>query len=617
MILKKQYSQFWPYLLLVALVTLVYFPTFSGEFFLDDRPIIENDPYVKNIHSPISYLGQEDGVTDECSAGDHHTGYYRPLINLTYSLDYGLWGLNALGFRTTNLLLHLLCCFVLFHFLQFLANDRYTAFWATLIFALHPVNTESVSWIGSRDNILVALFSLSSLFLYIKGWEGGSRLNRMASVLTFALAILSKEMGLMLLPVFFLYQRLLSRTRRNMREELFSYLPFIIVMAAYFFLRKAAITSYVSPFQMVDLLKSVCFAPYVILWNLRLIFLPYGLHSFVVDYPSTYLNWQFLAGLFYTGLFGTLVWRLRKDSLIMFSVLSFHVLLLPTLNIIPTSAISLVSMRWLYFPMAFLTIVFVRGIKSFLKANRFVAKGALCAILAYFGGYSYILNSNLWHNESSFFRQEVLNFGNYYYAGGLAANLFEQKEYQYAEKCFQIAVNRCPLDAVNYVNYSHLLLNTGRPDVALAYLKKAGTLSMAPNGQGVWFNNMGAAYFNLRDRSKSIEYFLKAVIHCPYNAEFRANLVSAYMANGDYAKASSMLEKGLKIVPDSVALLKKVALTYIEMKRYSDAARILKDIPKGKWGKYGVQELLEKAETGLLQSEGTSRGEIIVTQPWP
>jgi len=95
-----------------------------------------------------------------------------------------------------------------------------------------------------------------------RGGKGGSRLNRMASVFAFALAILSKEMGLMVLPLYFLYQRLLSRTRRNMREELFSYLPFIIVMAAYFFLRKAAITSYVSPFQMVDLLKSVCFAPY-------------------------------------------------------------------------------------------------------------------------------------------------------------------------------------------------------------------------------------------------------------------------------------------------------------------------------------------------------------------
>ncbi len=82
---------------------LVYLPTFSGDFILDDRPLIQNNPYVKTFHSPFSYFAQEDGVTDELDTGDYHTGYYRPLINLTYSLDYQLWGLNAAGFRVTNL----------------------------------------------------------------------------------------------------------------------------------------------------------------------------------------------------------------------------------------------------------------------------------------------------------------------------------------------------------------------------------------------------------------------------------------------------------------------------------------------------------------------------------
>ena len=111
----------------------------------------------------------------------------------------------------------------------------------------------------------------------------------------------------------------------------------------------------------------------------------------------------------------------------MFSVLSFHVIIFTTLNIIPTSAISLVSMRWIYFPMAFLAIMFAQLIRRCLKKKRFVVTGALCAMFAYFGAYSYMLNANLWKNESSFYGQEVLNFGNYYYAGGLAENLLEQK----------------------------------------------------------------------------------------------------------------------------------------------------------------------------------------------
>ena len=601
---KKKYFGVWPYLLVTVLVILVYLPTFSGEFILDDRPLIENNPYVKTFHPLVSYFAQEDGITDEHVTGSYHTGYYRPLINLSYSVDYKLWGLRAPGFRTTNLLLHLFCCFILFHFLRFLVNDRYAALWATLIFALHPVNTESVSWIGSRDNILVAFFSIACLFFYIKGLEGGSRLSRMASVLAFAMAILSKEMGLMVLPLLFLYQRLLSRTSRNVREELFSYLPFIIVALCYFFLRKAVTTSFSSPLQMVDLWQSVCFAPYSILWNLKLIFLPYDLHSFVVDYPATYLNWQAIAGFCYIGSLGVLVWMFRKNRLMVFSLLSFHVLIFPTLNIIPTSAISLISMRWLYFPMAFLTIIFAQGIRGFLKANRFVAGGVLCAILAYFGGYSYVLNSTLWNNESNFFRQEVMNFNNYYYAGGFAENLFDKKKYRVAEKYFVTSIAHYPREAMNYLNYSALLIDTGRSDMALTYLKKAKALSMTRNRHAQWFNNMGVAHFRLGNHQEAIKYLLEAVMLSHKNMEYRTNLGGAYTANGDYAKGASVLEKALQIAPDSISLRKNLALTYIEMKRPKDAIKVLQKTPKEKWGDSGLQEVFEKAQKGLLRSNG-------------
>ena len=604
MIHKKKYFEFWPYVLVAVLVTLVYLPTFSGDFILDDNSLIKNNIYVKTLHSPISYLAQEDGVTDECSDGDYHTGYYRPLINLTYSLDYGLWGFNAPGFRTTNLILHIFCCFVLFHFLQFLINDRYAALWATLIFALHPVNTEAVSWIGSRDNILAAFFSISSLLFYMKGWEGGSRLSRMASVLTFALAILSKEMGLMVLPLYFLYQRLLSRTRRNVTKELLSYLPFIIVALCYFLLRKAVTSSFSSPLQVVYFWKSVCLAPYVILWNLRLIFFPHGLHSFVVEYPPNYISWQAVAGFFYIGLLLLLIWRLRKNRIVVFSLLAFHLLIFPTLNIIPTSAISLVSMRWLYFPMAFMTLIFAQVIKGFLKTNRFIARGALCALLAYFGGYSYILNSSLWKNENNFFRQEVLNFGNYFYAGGFAESLYEKKEYEDAEICFQIAITHYPKKAMNYLNYCALLMDTGRSEAALTYLKKAKALGMSRSRWGQWYNNMGVAHFRLGRHDEAFKYFVKAATHCPRKIQYRANLGAAYTTKGDYERAASVLEKALEIAPDSVPLHKNLALNYIKMKRYRDAVRVLQDIPKEEWAKHGVQELFEKAQKGLLKSDG-------------
>jgi len=367
----------------------------------------------------------------------------------------------------------------------------------------------------------------------------------------------------------------------------------------YFVLRKSVTASYFSPSDMAGFWNRVCFAPYVILWDLRLVFLPYGLHSFVVDYPATYLSWQFLAGLCYTGFLGVFIWKQRKNRLMIFSALSFHVALFPTLNIVPTSAVTLVSMRWLYFSMVFLSLACAQVIRDFLKTSRFITLSILCSLLVYLGSYSYILNSSLWDNEDNFFRQEVLGFRNYYYAGGLAENLLDKKEYQEAEGFFQVAIEHYPREAINYINYSALLTDTGRPDVALAYLKKAESLSKTRNRLGQWCNNMGVAYFQLGKHDEALKYFTEAVIHCPRKIEFFANMGGSYAAIGNYAKACSVLERALEIAPDSVPLRKNLALTYIKMNRHGDAMTVLQDIPKKEWEKYGIQELLEQTQTSL------------------
>ncbi len=612
---KKTIFCLWPYALIGGLVILAYLPTLWGEFILDDHPLIKSNPYVRALQSPVSYLTQEDGITDKSDTGDYHTGYYRPLINLSYSVDYKLWGMNPSGFRATNLLLHILCCLVLFYFVELLVNDRQGALWVTLIFALHPANTESVSWIGSRDNILVAIFSLSSLIFYIRGCKDGNRLKQAASVLAFVLAILSKELGLMMIPIFFLYQRILSGKDRNGPGEWVSYLPFVMVMIAYLFLRKLITTAYLSPSQMADVWQRIFFATYLILWDLRLILLPYALHSFVVGYPSTYLGWEFLAGLCYTGILGILMWKQRKNDTVLFSVLSFHVVLFPILNIIPTSAISLVSMRWIYFPMTFLSPAGAQLIKGLLREKRFVTRAVLCSVIVYLGGYSYVLNSTLWNSEDNFFRQEVLNFGNYYYAGGLAENLQDKQEYEMAERYFYLAIRHYPLEAINYINFSALLTDTGRPDMALDYLQKARALRMTRKRRGEWFNNMGVAYFQLGNYHEAVKDLVEAVRYCPGQVQYLTNLGGSYTAMGDYEKAIAVLKRGLDIDSDAVPLRKNLAMTYIRMERYKDALNTLEKIPQGKWKRHGLKGLLKEARQGLALKKTDANGPPETRQP--
>ena len=224
--------------------------------------------------------------------------------------------------------------------------------------------------------------------------------------------------------------------------------------------------------------------------------------------------------------------------------------------------------------------------------------------MVYLGSYSYTLNNSLWYNENNFFRQEVLGFRNYYYAGGLAENLLDKKEYQEAEKLFRLSIQYYPLEAINYLNYSAYLADVGRPDVALAYLKKAKSLSKTRNRRGQWCNNMGVAHFQLKNHGEAIKYFNKAVIYFPRNIEYLTNLGGAYAASGNYEKGVSVLEKAFEIAPDSVILRKNMALTYIQMKRYGDAMTVLQGIPKKEWEKHGVKKIFKRAQTGFLKRDG-------------
>jgi hypothetical protein len=222
------------YSIISLFVAIVYIPTFGGEFILDDNPLIKNNSYIKEAHSFFSYLAQEDGITDATrGAGNYHTNYYRPLINLSYRIDYKIWSMRAPGFRATNLILHLLTSLVLYHLIVLFVNNQKAALLAALLFAVHPVNTESVSWITSRNNILVTLFSLLSFYFYLKARRTIGYLGTLISAVFFMLAVLSKEFALMLLPIMLLYQRLIGETKKSIRKEIFTYLPFILILLIY------------------------------------------------------------------------------------------------------------------------------------------------------------------------------------------------------------------------------------------------------------------------------------------------------------------------------------------------------------------------------------------------
>ncbi len=319
------------YIIIAILVIIAYLPIFTGDFVFDDQTLVRDNPYITRLQSISSYLSQEDGIVDELDKGLFHTGYYRPLVNVTYFMDYKIWGMKAYGFRMTNLLLHLMACFLLYELLLQLTGHRLEVFWAVLLFAVHPIHTETVSIIVSRNNILATIFILASFYSYLAWWEKGTPSALAVSLLTLAGAVFSKEFGLMALPLLFLYQRLLA-DEKNLRREMESYVPYLIILMFYFVLRKTVVST---PFNIPDdVLTRLAYIPYLITYNLKLIFLPYNLHSFSIGYPGSLLAPTVIVSFFVVLFLAVFLYALRKESLVVFSTVAFFVTLLPVFNII-------------------------------------------------------------------------------------------------------------------------------------------------------------------------------------------------------------------------------------------------------------------------------------------
>lgn len=572
-------------LILAVLVFVSYIPSLSGQFLLDDYPYVKENSFIKDFHGPIAYLSQEDGIGYE-PAGEYHSGYYRPLINLTYTLDYKLWGMSAGGFRLTNLLLHLATCLALYGFLGFLLGGGTGPFWAALLYGLHPAHTETVSWVVSRNNILVTLFSIASLYFYIQSLREGKRWSGCLSLLFFAAALLCKEFAIMLLPVFFLYHRLFDDDRHSFREEVFRYMAFGAIILAYLALRKNATLAFITPEDTAEhILRGLYFAPWLVFYNLRIILFPYDLHYFRVDYPNELLGIE--AGIGFCGalILGVLLWRWRTHRSLIFAFLSFMMALFPVLHIVPSAAVSLVSMRWLYFPMVFLAIAGAWALNRIPVPKSapllpVIVPGALALFL---GTYTLVLNQTLWKTEKTFFTQEIFGFQNEHYLGDLAKIYHLEGDRKQAYRLFQMALekerDRPSTKSALYVDYGALLLDMGRLREALFYLDKAaGSRDSWKQRSGI-DANMGVAHFKMKSFGEAIRLFRKAVMREPENAEFLGNLGNAYMAVGRYEEAIRLYRKSMDIRPDRVSTKTMLGIAHLKAGNYRQAVNVFEGLP--------------------------------------
>ena len=291
---------------LIAVFSFVlYLATFRFEFVYDDAIQVLNNPMILSWHNlPLLFKTDVWRFSNPLLVGN----YWRPIFMVWLLINHSLFGLNPAGWHVTSALLHAVITYFSFQLVYRLSDDATIATVSALIFAVHPCHIESVAWVSGATDSLMALFYISSLLAFIKGWNqqsGQKWIWLVVSALLFGLSVLSKETALTLPVLAIAYVVLIgkrsedtwSATAKRVAVPLFMY---GVLAVAYFIGRNLALAGVTHSRLQVGPLPLVLTWPSLSVFYLKHMVWPVGLSVFygttIVVQPTLMRFWLPLIG---------------------------------------------------------------------------------------------------------------------------------------------------------------------------------------------------------------------------------------------------------------------------------------------------------------------------------
>jgi hypothetical protein len=381
-------------LLLVGLAFVVYAYALGGSFHFDDAHAVVENPSIRSLGN----LGRFFTDAGTFSVLAQNQGY-RPLLLVTYALTAALTGVNSHAFIFVNLVVHALCALMvgfttrqILHLLGRKEDDD-IAFFAALIFAVHPLFSECVSYVSARSESLSGLFMLIALFAYLK-----------KSPRWLALSALSITAALLVKPTVTIFPLLLILFEAALRDPLRKIAPRFLLLTAVvvaFGLLGAKMTPAfairsASNFTRREYLRSELPA----IWHyLRLFVLPIG-QSGDPNYPTAKSFFEprvIAAGLGLAALLGFCIWGLvrRRYLGIALAIGWFLVCIFPASSIFPLAEI--VNEHRPYMAAASLCVL---AAAALVRLPQRILPAILLALLLSLSLATF-LRTRAWHDEST------------------------------------------------------------------------------------------------------------------------------------------------------------------------------------------------------------------------
>ena len=345
----KYLAELSPYIILFVITIIVFCNTLGNAFVYDDSATIVNNTFIKNwknFHSVFSF--NYFILSGELS--------YRPVVTLTYFIDYSLWCLNPLGFHLTNILLHTLTTILFYIFLKRIINSDTTAFISTIFFAIHPILTETINCISYREDILSALFFLTAFILFIKIDKTPLSGNKLflyypVSLFSYLFSLFSKEMAVSLPILLILYNVFCSSPRNTFRAILKKtrgiYIGYFLVTGFYLFIQFGLFRDVYIRLKPAE--GGLPVIPKVLASYIKLLLLPFPLNAdYVIPTATSNIIAYIISTILLTAMVGIIIRLCKNSGHARFFILWFFVALLPVSNIVPLG--NFMAERYLYIP---------------------------------------------------------------------------------------------------------------------------------------------------------------------------------------------------------------------------------------------------------------------------
>lgn len=466
----------------------IYSPSLKHDFVWDDVEVIAKS----NVSFDASNIA---GVVVPGVEKNKKERYYRPVVYTSMVLDSALWGISPFGFHLSNLLMNAAAA-VLFYFAALLVlrelygGGREAAFLSALLFSLHPMHVESVSWIAGRTDVLCALFFFLALIAHILSYR--NLLFLIIAALSFALSLMSKEVAVAF-PFLALGYDLITR-RLGRRSNLLRYAVYIGLLLLYFYLRGRAFANI--PEIPGDALAEA--SP-----GAGLIGAYFGYAKTILGAYMLYIN-----KLVFPFDFNAFIASIPLGAVYIASaaVITGVLAVLSTVSLTTKENVTAFSIFWILLTLGPSAIISIFGIASTPAAERYlyIPSAGFCLLLGY---WIYRAGENpRYRRAAAVFAIVVVT---------LYALFTYQRQAVWKDdlSLWSDTSIKSPGHPLPHSNYGLALSKIGDSEGALGEYKIALSPEMndSPRGKAVTANNVGLEYLQMERYPEAERWFLKAL----------------------------------------------------------------------------------------------------------